>query len=86
MLYLIRDYERLCALQTVEQENEKLSKIKEKISAIEAAEQEIPEEYRIYAVEHLKHKTPLPPIADIKTWSKYKSRFLFRLAKELGEI
>lgn len=56
----------------------------EKISAIDAALQEIPAEYRKPIWENILYSTPFPSYADRSTYGRNKARFIASAAERLG--
>ncbi len=67
-----------------ERKAEKLEVISEKLSAIERALDEIPKEYRLSIFNNVRYGTRYPYTASGGTWSRWRRRFLFYVAKNLG--
>lgn len=65
---------------------EKLAEISEKIDAIDRALAEIPPEYRKAVFENVKDQKPYPYIASPPTWSRWRRKFLYEVAKNLRLI
>ena len=66
-----------------QRKGEKLAEISEKIAAIERALAEIPDEYQKAVFENVKDCAPYPYIASLPTWSRWRRRFLYHVAKNL---
>ena len=54
------------------------------INAIEDALKQIPMEYRQYIFDNVVHKIKYPDFADKMTWSRWRMRFLYWVADNLG--
>lgn len=63
---------------------EKREALLKQVEAIEQAKAEVPEEYRAAVWRAVLFYEPYPIYADRHTYGRYKARFIFRVAKELG--
>ena len=64
----------------------KIEKLHDRIKAIEAAKKAIPEEYIKGVWQNILYDTPFPNDAGRATYSRYKSHFVFEVAKQLTLI
>lgn len=89
MIYLVKDYERmknLIELQNCDRFSDRHlagNRIYQECKAIEWALEQIPEEYRKAVLEKVRNDSAYPLHADPSTYSRWKCRFLFYLAKKL---
>lgn len=56
------------------------------IEAINRALNAIPEEYALYIFDNVRYGDPYPDIAHRNTWSKWRKRFLYQVARSLRYI
>lgn len=61
----------------------RLNAISAKLTAIERALSCIPPEYRRGVLDNVRYQAPYPYVACYRTWSTYRRRFLFGVAKNL---
>ncbi len=66
-----------------EQKAERLLEVSEKLDAIERALNQLPEEYRMIVFNNVRYQRPYPYTAGVSTWSRWRRRFLFYVAKYL---
>lgn len=59
-------------------------KLAQDLKAVEDALQRLPEYYRGPVLENVVHKTPWPPLATTRTFKRYKRRFVYYVAYNLG--
>lgn len=64
----------------------KISNTMKRIRAIENAKMEIPEEYLKGIWDNIQYRSPYPMDAGRGTYSRYKSKFIYHVAKNLGLI
>lgn len=67
----------------VERKAEKLAGISEKLSAIERALDQLPQEYRRGVFNNVRYGTRYPYTASDGTWSRWRRRFLYFVANNL---
>ena len=94
--YLIKDQDRLKEeLSELECEGEgrnwaRLCTVAQKLAAIHAALEMIPEAYRKGVLDNLKYERTksgyYPPNADFRTYQTYKQRLVYHTAKELNYV
>lgn len=63
---------------------ERLAKLSKKISAVERALKSVPEEYREGVYMSIAYRDRLPDYANKNTWSKWRMRFISRVADVMG--
>ncbi|XYW67714.1 hypothetical protein ACS3UN_09985 [Oscillospiraceae bacterium LTW-04] len=63
---------------------ERLSRIEDQIRAIERAVEKIPEEYRRGVWNNVLYGMPYPIIAGSATWQRWRSRYIWYVAKNAG--
>ena len=66
-----------------EQKAERIAEVSEKLDAIERALNQLPEEYRQPVFNNVRYNRPYPYTAGVSTWSRWRRRFLFYVAKYL---
>lgn len=64
----------------------KLAELMTVKTAIDKAVKQIPEEYRMYIFENVAYKIPYPNIAHRNTWTNWRVRFMYYVAKNLNLI
>ncbi len=74
MLYLIRDYDRI---KDTKNPN---------CTAVDAALNTIPAEYRKGVFDNICYQMPYPIDASEATYKRWRARFVFEVAKKLSEI
>lgn len=68
------------------QKAEKLAKVSDVIHAVEEAYEQIPPEYRKGVWDNIQFRSPYPLDADRRTYGRYKSRFVYMVARKLDYI
>lgn len=63
---------------------ERLVELSKKISAVEGALKSVPEEYRLGVYGSVAYRDRLPDYANKNTWSKWRMRFIVRVAEVMG--
>ena len=58
--------------------------IMKRIRAIEGAKEDIPEEYMHGVWNNIQYRMPFPQDAARETYSRYKSKYIYRVAERLG--
>ena len=61
----------------------RLQQIGDRLTAIDRALMAIPEEYRKGVADNVRYKAPYPYTAGYATWSRWRRRFLYLVAKYL---
>ena len=56
------------------------------IEAVNRALNIIPTEYALYIFDNVRYGDPYPDIAHRNTWSKWRTRFLYQIAKNLNYV
>lgn len=64
----------------------KRERLREETEAVEQGKLMIPEEYRRGVWEHVTEGVRFPDYAHYNTWKSWQARFLYQIAKRLGEI
>ena len=64
----------------------KIATLSTNLKAIEQALILVPDEYRDAVLSNIKYYTPYPDIADRRTFSTYKRRFIYHVAKNLNFV
>ena len=93
-LYMVKDYNRLKKEsnelrfleedpfeQMAEESELRLRRIDLQLQAVDQALLQIPEEYRRGVWDNIVEAAPYPYIADSSTWSRWRQRFLYYIAK-----
>lgn len=75
-IWCIRDYQRLSELEQ--------SLAKEKVSSIDKALESIPEAYRQGIMDNILYHIKYEDIAHENTWKRWKQRFIYYAANNLG--
>lgn len=98
MLYTVRDYERIKAEREeimhgeyygrnpTESRGIRLASMVASCDAVDKALQEIPKEYRNGVWCNVCYQKPYPIDAGEATYARYRGKFLYMVAKNLGEI
>lgn len=64
----------------------RIENISVKISAIDKAIKVLPEEYRVGIMNNIRYRTPYPDYAHVTTWSRYKTKFITQVIKNMNWI
>ena len=71
---------------TVAKKVQRAEPVYDKIRAIDNAQAQIPEEYRIHIIRNVMDGTRYPITAGIATWSRQRCRFIYYVAKNMDWI
>ena len=64
----------------------RIENVSHKIHAIEKALRCIPSEYRDGVINNIKYRTAYPDYANVRTWSRYKAKFISDVVKNMHWI